>query len=273
MFGSKSQKNPVFYSEKMPQTDTHLLGGWFLCLGILSYSVCLSFSPPDSSHLPLLLDILKPKMAHQLSGPALRDTARLSQRHRSIARYGVFGVSRSPIGCNTPSPFSERFPLGEHAKWRCDTLPPAKGVSQRYLRDTYENKANWCDTPSAILSRKGIARFGGVSCTGPLSPPKGVIGIILCDPLDSHPNSPRWIFDPQIIYGAVSVLRKSLAIPRTDRKSGTVRKIWCIAKRGCLSVACRVVYKSQPGGFINWGVLIKLKGLLCGNPTQKEGKF
>ena len=70
-----------------------------------------------------------------LSGPVLRDTARLSQRYPTIARYGVFGVSTRPIGCDTPSPFSEHFPLGEHAKWRCDT-PPSKGVSQRYLRDT-----------------------------------------------------------------------------------------------------------------------------------------
>ena len=70
-----------------------------------------------------------------LSGPVLRDTVRLSQRYPPIARYGVFGVSTWPIGCDTPSPFSERFPLAEHAKWRCDT-PPSKGVSQRYLRDT-----------------------------------------------------------------------------------------------------------------------------------------
>ena len=40
-----------------------------------------------------------------------------------IARYGVFGVSTWPIGCDTPSPFSECFPLGEHAKSRCDTPP------------------------------------------------------------------------------------------------------------------------------------------------------
>ena len=102
-----------------------------------------------------------------LSGPVLRDTARLSQRYPPIARYGVFGVLTWPVGCDTPSAFSERFPLGGHAKWRCDT-PPQKG----YLSDTraipYENKANGCDTPSAILSRKGIARYGGVSRTGPL---------------------------------------------------------------------------------------------------------
>ena len=58
-----------------------------------------------------------------LSGPVLRDTARLSQRYPPIARYGVFGVSTWPIRCDTPSPFSEGFPLGEHAKWRCDTPP------------------------------------------------------------------------------------------------------------------------------------------------------
>ena len=63
-----------------------------------------------------------------LSGPVLRDTARLSQRNPPIARYGVFAVSTWPIECDTPSPFSLRFPLGEHAKWRCDT-PPTKGVS------------------------------------------------------------------------------------------------------------------------------------------------
>ena len=104
-----------------------------------------------------------------LSGPILRDTARLSQRYHPIARYGVFGVSTWPIGCDTPSPFSERFPSGEHARWRRDTPPPPP---KRYLSDTgaipYENKANGCDTPSAILSRKGIARYGGVSRTGPL---------------------------------------------------------------------------------------------------------
>ena len=102
-----------------------------------------------------------------LSGPVLRDTARLSQRYPPIARYGVFGVSTWPIGRDTPSPFSQRFTLGEHAKWRCDTPPPTKGVSQRYLRDTLQNKAKCVRYPA--LSRKGIARYGGVSRTGPLS--------------------------------------------------------------------------------------------------------
>ena len=66
----------------------------------------------------------------QLSGPVLRDTARLSQRYPPIARYGVFGVPTWPFGCDTPSPFLSVSPLGEHAKWRCDTPPPLKrGIS------------------------------------------------------------------------------------------------------------------------------------------------
>ena len=90
------------------------------------------------------------------SGPVLRDTARLSQRYAPIARYGVFGVSTWPIGCDNPF----HFPSVEHAKWRCDT-PPQKG----YLSDTcaipYENKANGCDTPLCDTISKGIARYGG----------------------------------------------------------------------------------------------------------------
>ena len=47
--------------------------------------------------------ILHPGIA-DLSGPVLRDTARLSQRYPPIACYGFFGVSTWPIGCDTPLP-------------------------------------------------------------------------------------------------------------------------------------------------------------------------
>ena len=98
-----------------------------------------------------------------LSGPVLRDTARLSQRYPPIARYGVFWCLNMANWVRYPSPFSERFPLGEHAKWRCDT-PPRKG----YLSDTsaipYENKANGCDTPLCDTISKGYcAIWGGIS--------------------------------------------------------------------------------------------------------------
>ena len=108
-------------------------------------------------------------LLNDLSGPVLRDTARLSQRYPPIARYGVFGVSTWPIGCDTPSPFSERFP-----PWRACKVevryPPQKG----YLSDTcaipYENKANGCDTPLCDTISKGYCAIGGgVSRTGPLS--------------------------------------------------------------------------------------------------------
>ena len=63
-----------------------------------------------------------------------------------------------------PLPFSERFPPGEHAKWRCDT-PLKRGISAIPAR--YPMKTRQIP-PSAILSRKGIARYGEVSRTGPL---------------------------------------------------------------------------------------------------------
>ena len=111
---------------------------------------------------------------YPLSGPILRDTARLSQRYPPIARCGVFGVSTWPIGCDTPSPFSERFPLN----WRaCEVevrYPPLKrGISAILARYPMKTRQMGAIPPFAILSRKGIARYGGVSRTGPLSLPSG----------------------------------------------------------------------------------------------------
>ena len=53
-----------------------------------------------------------------------------------LRAMGVFWCLNMANWVRYPFPFSERFPLGEHAKWRCDTPPSRKGVSQRYLRDT-----------------------------------------------------------------------------------------------------------------------------------------
>ena len=119
--------------------------------------------PPQNSLRTLFgkipLGFLQKQGAGNLTfcGPVLRDTARLSQRHPPIARYGVFGVATWPIGCDTPAPFSERFPHEEHAKWRFDT-PPSKGVSQRYpMKCPMKTRQMGAIPPSAILSRKGIA--------------------------------------------------------------------------------------------------------------------
>ena len=101
----------------------------------------------------------------------MHDTARLSQRYPPIALYGVLGVSTWPIGCDSLSPFSERFPLGEHAKWRRDTPPPPE---KGYLSDTcaipYEKKEKRVRYPplrywlESVLCDMG----GGVSRTRPL---------------------------------------------------------------------------------------------------------
>ena len=60
-----------------------------------------------------------------------------------------------------PSPFSERSPLGEHAKWRCDTPPPQKG----YLSDTcaipYQTRQNACDTPLCDSTLKRYCAIWG----------------------------------------------------------------------------------------------------------------
>ena len=80
------------------------------------------------------------------------------------ARYGVFGVSIWPIGCDTPPPFLSSSPL-ESMQRREGAIPsPQKG----YLSDTcaipYENKANGCDTPLCDTISKGCCAIcGGIS--------------------------------------------------------------------------------------------------------------
>ena len=99
---------------------------------------------------------------YHLSGPVLRDTARLSQRYPPIARYGVFGVSTWPIGCDTPLPLSEPF-----HPWRaCEVevrYPPLKrGISAilaRYPMKTRQNCAIW----------GGILHWAAKSTTGALT--------------------------------------------------------------------------------------------------------
>ena len=108
------------------------LGQWPCSPSCLTLScritVCLAVFLVQCHHLSVKVQPLWPRIARY------RETISAIP---SIARYGVFGVSTWPNWMRYPLPFSERFPLGEHAKWRCDTHPPPhKGVSQRYLHDT-----------------------------------------------------------------------------------------------------------------------------------------
>ena len=81
---------------------------------------------------------------------------------------GLLVSQHGQLGAIPPPPFLSVSPL-ESMRSGGAIPPPQKG----YLSDTcaipYENKMG-AIPPSAILSRKGIARYwGGVSRTGPLS--------------------------------------------------------------------------------------------------------
>ena len=85
-----------------------------------------------------------------------------------LRAMGFLVSQHSQKGAIPPPPFLSVFPLGEHAKWGCDTPPPPKG----YLSDTraipYENKANGCDTPlcdtiSELESEGYCAIWGAIS--------------------------------------------------------------------------------------------------------------
>ena len=96
----------------------------------------------------------------QLSGPIrYRETISAIPPHCAM---GFLVSQHCQLGAIPPPPFSEHCPLGEHAKWRCDT--PQK----RYLSDacaiSYENKANGCDTPLCDTISKGYCAIrGGIS--------------------------------------------------------------------------------------------------------------
>ena len=56
--------------------------------------------------------------------------------------------------------------------------------------------------------------------------------------------------------------------------SEKMRKLDVEQKKG---VVCKLhvatKFAPPPRQFINWGLLVKMKGILCGNPAAREGKF
>ena len=59
--------------------------------------------------------------------------------------------------------------INQCAHLRCNTPPPPqRGISAILARHHLKTRQNVCDTPSAMPSRKSIARYGGVSGTGAL---------------------------------------------------------------------------------------------------------
>ena len=89
----------------------------------------------------------------------LSDTPLLRAMGFLVSQHGPW-----PIGCDTPPPFLSMSPL--ESMQSGGAIPPSeKGYLSDVCTIPYENKANGCDTPSAILSRKGIASDmgGGIS--------------------------------------------------------------------------------------------------------------
>ena len=85
----------------------------------------------------------------------------------ALARYGVLGVSTWPIGCDTPSPFSERFPPWRACEVEVRYPPPLKrGISAILARYPMKTRQNACDTPLRDTISKGYCTIwggGGIS--------------------------------------------------------------------------------------------------------------
>ena len=96
--------------------------GFALKVSLLSARSCIVLA---STRVPVS-DLVAPYCA--IPRDYLSDTPLLRTMGFSVSQHGQ-------LGAISPAPFLSVSPLGEHAKWRCDT-PPSKGVSQRYLRDT-----------------------------------------------------------------------------------------------------------------------------------------
>ena len=93
----------------------------------------------------------------------------LSDTPPSLRAMGFSVSQHGQLGAIPPSPFLIVSPSGEHAKLRCDTPPLKRGISAILARYPMKTRQMGAIPRSAILSRKGIARYGGVSRTGPLS--------------------------------------------------------------------------------------------------------
>ena len=90
----------------------------------------------------------------------LSDTALLRAMGFLVSQHGQ-------LGAIPPPPFLSVSPLESMRSG--GAIPPLKrGISAILARYPMKTRQMGAIPPSAILSRKGIARYGGVSRTGPL---------------------------------------------------------------------------------------------------------
>ena len=84
-----------------------------------------------------------------------------------IARYGVLVSQHGQLGAIPTPPFLSISPL--ESMRIGGAMPPLKrGISALLARYPMKTRQTGAIPPSAILSRKGVARYWGVSRTGPL---------------------------------------------------------------------------------------------------------
>ena len=131
---------------------------------------------PERRGSPIKIEVLRAYqpngrlLSPVLSGPVLRDTARQSQRYPLLRAMGLLVSQHGQLGAIPPPPFLSVSPLESIRNGGAIPPPPPKrGISAilaRYPRNQGKMRAI---PPSAILSRKGIARYGGVSRVGLLS--------------------------------------------------------------------------------------------------------
>ena len=89
-----------------------------------------------------------------------------------LRAMGFLGSQHGQLGAIPPPPFLSISPVESIRKAEARDPPQKRGISAILARYPMKTRQMGAIPPSAILSRKGIARYGGVSRTGPLSPSK-----------------------------------------------------------------------------------------------------
>ena len=88
-----------------------------------------------------------------------------------LRAMGFLVSQHGRLGAIPPAPFLSTSSLESMRSGGAIIPPHKRGISAILTRDPMNQAQTRAIPPSAILSRKGIARYGGVSRTGPLSIP------------------------------------------------------------------------------------------------------
>ena len=87
-----------------------------------------------------------------LSGPVLRDTARLSQRYPLLRAMGFLVSQHGQLGAIPPAPFLSVSPVESMRSGGAIPPPPKRGISAILARYPVKTRQMGAIPPSAILS-------------------------------------------------------------------------------------------------------------------------